>query len=87
MKRKRDGAAVVGTAAAACAACCAGPIVAFVAALGLGTVAGVLLFGALGLVLAAVGVLIVVVRRRQRRSCAPAPLAVDLELPTRRVKV
>ena len=39
-ERQRDGAAIVGVGAAACAVCCAGPILAFLAAIGLGTAAG-----------------------------------------------
>jgi hypothetical protein len=54
-KPKRDGATVVGVGAAACVACCAGPILAFLAAIGLGTVVGVLLFGVVGLAVAAIG--------------------------------
>ena len=45
----KRGVGVVGLGVAACAACCAGPILGFVAATGLFTVAGVATFGAAGL--------------------------------------
>ena len=62
---------VAGVGAAACAACCAGPILGFLAALGLGSVLSVFVFGAIGLVATAiVGALWS--RRRARRRCAPA---------------
>ncbi len=51
MKRS-DGAAVVGVGVAACAVCCAGPILGFLAAIGLGTVLGVAVFGIIGVVIA-----------------------------------
>jgi hypothetical protein len=38
--RSHETTAVVGVGVAACAACCAGPILAFLAAIGLGTVVG-----------------------------------------------
>jgi hypothetical protein len=37
-KLSRDGAAVVGIGVAACVACCAGPVLGFIAAIGIGTV-------------------------------------------------
>lgn len=46
----RSGFSVVGLGAAACLACCAGPIVAFLAATGLFTIAGVATFGLVGLI-------------------------------------
>ena len=66
----RDTAAVVGVGAVACAACCAGPIIGFFAALGLGAAAGFALFGGAALVAAAAVALFVVHRRRRRaESC------------------
>ena len=41
---------ILGMGATACAACCAGPILAFLAAAGVFTAAGVALFGVFGLV-------------------------------------
>ncbi|MCU1503162.1 MAG: hypothetical protein JWM12_2516, partial [Ilumatobacteraceae bacterium] len=40
MSSKREGAAVIGAGAAACAACCAGPILGFLGAVGLASVLG-----------------------------------------------
>lgn len=83
MTRRRDGAAIVGIGAAACAACCIGPILGVLAAIGLTTVAGVVLFGAAGLLVALLA-LVVVVRRRRRSTRAGCgtppsdPIRVDL---------
>lgn len=43
---------VIGAGAAVCTACCAAPIAAFLTAVGLGAVLGVVLFGVVGLVVA-----------------------------------
>ena len=63
--------ALVG-AGAVCAACCAGPVLGWLAAIGLGTAAGVAVFGVAGLAVAVVGGLILLARRRfalgRRRS-------------------
>lgn len=69
MSSKKQDLAVVGAGAAACAVCCAGPILGFLAALGLGTALGVAVYGTIGLVIAAIG-MIVLVRRRRRRMIA-----------------
>jgi mercuric ion transport protein len=81
----RDTAAVVGVGAVACAACCAGPIIGFFAALGLGAAAGFALFGTVALVAAATVALFVLRRRRRGQSCATgtdewagAPVAVPM---------
>jgi hypothetical protein len=58
--------ALVG-AGAVCAACCAGPVLGWVAAIGLGTAAGVAAFGGAGLAVAVVGGLALLVRRRFAR--------------------
>jgi hypothetical protein len=68
---KREGAALAGVGAVACAACCAGPIVGVLAAIGLGTLTGVLLFGAAGLAIAALA-LVPILRRRRRVANALA---------------
>ncbi len=65
---KRNNAAVVGVGAA-CVACCVGPILGFLAAIGIGTAAGVTLFGVIGLLVAAVG-MVVIARRRTRLNAA-----------------
>lgn len=88
MSTRKDGAALVGIGAAACAVCCAGPLLGFLAAIGLGTIAGVALFGAVGLVATAIGVLLVL-RRRRRQSVAcraetrDGPVAVESPLRRR----
>ena len=67
---KRDGAAVIGVGVAACAVCCAGPILAFLGAVGLATVAGVAIFGLVGVLIALLAAP-VIIRRRRRRCTAP----------------
>ncbi len=66
MSGNREGTALVGAGVAACAVCCAGPILGFLAAIGLGTVAGAMVFGGGALVIGAVVAVAVVVRRRRR---------------------
>jgi 4-amino-4-deoxy-L-arabinose transferase-like glycosyltransferase len=75
---KKQGVGLMGVGAAACVACCAGPIVGFLAATGIATALGALVFGvvALAVVVPLAGALWW--RRRQRqRACAspvgPAP--------------
>ena len=45
MSERRQTIALVGVGAAACAACCAGPILGVLAAIGLGTAIGAVFFG------------------------------------------
>jgi hypothetical protein len=80
---KKDSAAILGVGAAACAVCCAGPILGFLAATGIGAAAGLALFGLIGLAIAA-GIGVVVSRRRQprRTTCTPTPETVTIEPPT-----
>jgi hypothetical protein len=67
----KDRATLIGPGAAACAACCAGPIIGFVAALGIGALAGALVFGVVGLIAPALVAGIVIRRRRLGRvPCA-----------------
>lgn len=60
--------ALVGVGAAACAACCAGPIVGFLAAIGIGTAAGFALFGSLALLVGVAVTAFVLLRRRRRAT-------------------
>jgi hypothetical protein len=83
MKSAKQGGTAVGVGIAACAACCAGPILA-----ALGSAAafiGVATFvaGAVGLAVAFLVAVILTVR--WRRHCAPESVAV--EAPTRRDKI
>ena len=72
MTTKKPDMALIGAGAAACAVCCAGPILGLLAAIGLGTAASVAVFGTAGLVIAAIGVLVVIARRRRRSTtCEP----------------
>jgi hypothetical protein len=67
---KREGAVLVGAGVAACAVCCAGPILGVLAAIGLGTLAGVALFGSIGFAIAALGFIVIVRRRRRVAACS-----------------
>jgi hypothetical protein len=78
---RNAGLGVLGVGAAACAACCAGPILGFLAATGIASVLGAAVFGIVGLVVVlAVAVVVHVRRRRRRPACAtptstgPAPV-------------
>ena len=73
MSTKSDGAKVAGVAVVACAACCAGPIIAFLGAIGLGTVLGVFFFGLVGLGVAGLGALWWLRRRKRQQICAASP--------------
>ena len=76
--KARDGAVVIG-AGAACAMCCAGPILAVLGAIGLGTVLGVVAFGAAGLLVALL--VVPVGLRRRRRRCGDSAANVQLGAP------
>lgn len=82
--KKKENAAILGVGVAACAVCCAGPILAVLAAIGLGTAAGFALFGTMAIVIVAALVAWVVIRRRRRATaCAAAteaPESVSVEL-------
>ena len=75
MRTKKENAVVVGVGAAACAACCAGPILGFLAAIGLGTAAGFALFGTAALAIGGLaGVIVLRRRRRHAASCTDTPV-------------
>jgi mercuric ion transport protein len=85
MSTKNESVALVGVGVAACAACCAGPILGFLAAIGLGAAIGVALLGTTGLVIAAIVVIVLVRRRRKAVACTGSTLTqVDISIPTRR---
>jgi hypothetical protein len=77
------GARLAGIGVAACAACCAGWILGFLAAVGIGTVVGVSAFGLAGGLVATVAIVPIVPivrRRRARAQCRvndePMPVAI-----------
>lgn len=81
----KDGFSVLGLGAAACVACCAGPILAFLGGLGIAGVASTLVIGATGFLITVAAVAAIVVVRRRRTSCEvrdDGPVAVAN--PTRR---
>jgi hypothetical protein len=76
----RKGAGILGVGAAACAACCAGPILGLLAAAGLLTVAAYITAGIVGLAFAVSAAVWFIRSSRVRRTCdAPAgPTPVEL---------
>ena len=87
MSVKKENATIVGVGAAACVACCAGPIIGFLAAIGIGTAASFAVFGTISLIVGALAVGFVV-RRRQHRTvtCDSTPVAVAVDIPTVRTR-
>jgi hypothetical protein len=75
---------VVGVGAAACVACCAGPILGLLAATGLFTVAGVAAFGAVGLLVLVPLAIWWNHRRLRAAGCDIADEPVPVELSGRR---
>lgn len=87
MSVKKENATIVGVGAVACAACCAGPVLGFLAAIGLGTAAGFALFGTAALAMGALAIVVVVRRRRRRAiSCAVTTGRVPVEMPIVRTR-
>lgn len=81
----KDGFSVLGLGAAACIACCVGPIFALLGGLGLTGLVSTWLIGGAGLLIAAAAAIgfLLVLRRRQRATCAVAPEGpVPVELRT-----
>ena len=71
MSATKRGTGILGFGVAACAACCAGPILAFLAAIGVGTALGFAVFGVAGLAVALLAIVPIMRRRRQQTACAP----------------
>lgn len=70
----KAGLGVLGVGVAACAACCAGPVLGFLAATGIASALGAVAFGTVGLlVVLAVAAVVYQRRRRTARACAPTP--------------
>lgn len=87
MTTKKQDATLAGVGVAACAVCCAGPILGFFAAIGLAGV-GAALWGSIALVVGAfVAVLVVMRRRRRVKTCAitsPSHEPVEFSITRRR---
>ncbi len=83
-----DTKAIVGVGVMACAVCCAGPILGFLAAIGLGTALGAVLWGIGGLLVGAlVAVVVIVRRRRPAATCVAAePQAISVALSSARTR-
>jgi hypothetical protein len=84
---RKQGAGILGLGAAACVACCAGPILALLAGVAALGVVGTFIVGAGALVLTAVPIGAVVIVRRQRRAatCGATSGPVAVDAPGRRV--
>ena len=81
---RRENAGILGLGAAACLACCAGPILAFVGGLAALDLGIAVVMGSVGLFVVGVAALAFVAWRRTRRSSCAAPAAVAVASPTRR---
>jgi len=66
---KRDMRTFVGVTALACAACCIGPILAVLGAIGIATFAGIAIFGAAAAAVALLAVPAYLHHRRRQRDC------------------
>ena len=81
MSTKKENMAIIGVGTVACAACCAGPILGFLATIGLGTAAGFALFGTAAIAFSALAIVIMLRRRRRRATtCAADTGAVAVEM-------
>ena len=81
MSTKKENVAIIGVGTIACAACCAGPILGFLAAIGLGTAAGLALFGTAAIAFGAVAIAVVLRQRRRRATtCAAVTGTVAVEV-------
>jgi hypothetical protein len=69
----RSGAGVLGLGAAACAACCAGPILGALGAVGVASAVGYALAGGVAVVAGIAAAAAVIARRRRRRRACAAP--------------
>lgn len=66
----------------ACAVCCAGPLLALLGAIGVGSLIGALWVPALLVLAALAGAGVWLLRARRARACARTPVPVDLGMPT-----
>ena len=77
MSETKENAAIVGVGVAACAVCCAGPILGVLAAIGLGTAAGFALFGVAAILIGVALLTFVVIRRRRRTQACVSSESID----------
>jgi hypothetical protein len=82
----KAGLGVLGAGAAACVACCAGPIVGFLAATGIASLLGAVVFGVIGLLVVLAAAAVVWQRRRRARPCAPPAGPAPVDAPRLRIK-
>jgi len=83
------GLGMLGAGAVACAVCCAGPILGFLAATGIASVLGAVVFGSAGLVVVLAVTAVLWRRRRRRRRtqpCEPAGESGPTQVPTPRLR-
>lgn len=84
----KAGLGVLGVGAAACVACCAGPILGFLAAAGVASVLGAAAFGVAGLlVVLAIAAVLWPRRRHRARQCGNAAGPVPLDAPQLKTKI
>ena len=80
--RPKAGLGLLGAGAAACAACCAGPVLGFLAATGIAAVFGAVHFGVVGLIVVVAVSAVLWPRRRGRAGdCTPESGPVPMDLP------
>ncbi len=75
MRAGRDGAGLLGLGVAACAACCAGPVLAVLGAVGLGAVLADVAGSLVGIGLLALLAVPLVAHLRRRRPAGPVPVS------------
>jgi hypothetical protein len=76
-ERERSGFGIIGVGAAACAVCCAGPLLAVLGGLSVAGLAAMLVVGGIGLVIAVSAAAAFVIVHRRRERC----VASDRTLP------
>ena len=83
-KERNDAFSLVGIGAAACVACCAGPILAILGGLGLAGVGSTPLIGSAGLAITAGAIVAFVALRRRKTSCPTIDQTTPVAAPQRR---
>lgn len=85
---RREGLGLLGLGAAACVACCAGPILALLGGLTIAGLAGTLVIGVAGLAVTAIAAVTwLTVKRRSRQACrAATDQPVTVAAPTARAR-